>query len=92
MGNIVTVLFLLRSSRTFPKYYLGISNDFFRFASCFRLSWLICFNTKKQPMKTILRLYKKSPLLALILNSIAVFIWAATIIFIMTIMAVAFTG
>ena len=43
-------------------------------------------------MKTILRLYKRSPLLARIVNSIAVFIWAATIIFIMTIMAIAFTG
>jgi hypothetical protein len=43
-------------------------------------------------MKTILRLYKQNPIVALILNSIAVFIWAATIIFIMTIMAVAFTG
>jgi hypothetical protein len=43
-------------------------------------------------MKTILRLYKQSPVLALILNSIAVFLWAATVIFIMTILAVAFTG
>jgi hypothetical protein len=43
-------------------------------------------------MKTILRLYKQSPLLALIVNSIAVFIWAATVILIITILAVAFTG
>jgi hypothetical protein len=43
-------------------------------------------------MKTILRLYKQSPLLALIVNSIAVFIWAATLILIITILAVAFTG
>jgi hypothetical protein len=43
-------------------------------------------------MKTILRLYKQSPVLALILNSIAVFIWAATVILIITILAVAFTG
>jgi len=43
-------------------------------------------------MKTILRLYKQSPLLALILNSLAVFIWAATVIFIITVLAVAFAG
>jgi hypothetical protein len=43
-------------------------------------------------MKTILRLYKQSPVLALILNSIAVFIWAATVILIISILAVAFTG
>ncbi|HEY6954313.1 MAG TPA: hypothetical protein VI385_03670 [Flavisolibacter sp.] len=43
-------------------------------------------------MKTFLRLYKQSQLLALIVNSIAVFIWAATVILIITIMAVAFTG
>jgi hypothetical protein len=43
-------------------------------------------------MKTFLRLYKQSELLALIVNSIAVFIWAATVILIITIMAVAFTG
>jgi hypothetical protein len=43
-------------------------------------------------MKTILRLYKQSPVVALIVNSIAVFIWAATLIFIITILAVAFTG
>jgi hypothetical protein len=43
-------------------------------------------------MKTFLRLYKQNPVLALILNSIAVFIWAATVILIITILAVAFTG
>jgi hypothetical protein len=43
-------------------------------------------------MKTILRLYQKNPVLALIVNSIAVFIWAATVILIITILAVAFTG
>lgn len=43
-------------------------------------------------MKTFLRLYKQSELLALIVNSIAVFIWAATVILIITIMAIAFTG
>jgi hypothetical protein len=43
-------------------------------------------------MKTIVRLYKQNPVLALIVNSIAVFIWAATVILIITILAVAFTG
>jgi hypothetical protein len=43
-------------------------------------------------MKMIFRLYKQNPVLALILNSIAVFIWAATVILIITILAVAFTG
>jgi hypothetical protein len=43
-------------------------------------------------MKTILRFYKHNPVVALILNSIAVFIWAATVILIITILAVAFTG
>jgi hypothetical protein len=43
-------------------------------------------------MKTIFRLYKQNAVVALILNSIAVFLWAATVIFIMTILAVAFTG
>lgn len=43
-------------------------------------------------MKTIRRLYQQSPIVALIVNSIAVFIWAATLILIMTILAVAFTG
>lgn len=43
-------------------------------------------------MKTILRLYKQNPVLALIVNSLAVFVWAATVILIITILAVAFTG
>jgi hypothetical protein len=43
-------------------------------------------------MKTILRIYKQSPIVALIVNSLAVFIWAATLILIITILAVAFTG
>jgi hypothetical protein len=43
-------------------------------------------------MKTLLRLYKQNSVVALILNSIAVFIWAATVILIITILAVAFTG
>lgn len=43
-------------------------------------------------MKTIFRIYKQNPVVALIVNSIAVFIWAATLILIITILAVAFTG
>jgi hypothetical protein len=43
-------------------------------------------------MKTILRFYKQNPVVALIVNSIAVFFWAATVILIITILAVAFTG
>jgi hypothetical protein len=43
-------------------------------------------------MKTILHLYKHNPIVALIVNSIAVFMWAATVILIITILAVAFTG
>lgn len=43
-------------------------------------------------MKMILRLYKHNPVVALIINSIAVFVWAATVILIITILAVAFTG
>ncbi|HWI90367.1 MAG TPA: hypothetical protein VNT20_03790 [Flavisolibacter sp.] len=43
-------------------------------------------------MKTIVRIYKQNSIVALILNSIAVFLWAATVIFIMTVLAVAFTG
>lgn len=43
-------------------------------------------------MKTILNLYKHNPVVALIVNSIAFFLWATTIILIITIMAVAFTG
>lgn len=43
-------------------------------------------------MKTILNLYKHNPVVALIVNSIAFFLWAITIILIITIMAVAFTG
>lgn len=43
-------------------------------------------------MKSIMNLYKQNPIVALILNSIAFFLWATTIILIITIMAVAFTG
>ena len=47
---------------------------------------------KTQPMKRFLHLYKQHPVLALIVNSIAFFVWAFTIIMIITIMAVAFAG
>jgi hypothetical protein len=43
-------------------------------------------------MKTILHIYRQNPIVALIVNSIAFFLWATTIILIVTIMAVAFTG
>jgi hypothetical protein len=47
---------------------------------------------KNRPMKTLVRLYKQNSIVAFIVNSIAVFIWAATVIFIVTVLAVAFTG
>lgn len=43
-------------------------------------------------MKAILNIYRHNPIVALIVNSIAFFLWATTIILIVTIMAVAFTG
>ncbi|MFL5738838.1 MAG: hypothetical protein ACJ75B_01365 [Flavisolibacter sp.] len=43
-------------------------------------------------MKMIVQLYKRNPIVALIINSIAFFIWATTLIIIITIMAVAFTS
>ena len=43
-------------------------------------------------MKRIFHLYQQNPVLALILNSIAFFVWAFTIIMIITVMAVAFAG
>ena len=43
-------------------------------------------------MKRIVHLYQHNPLLALIINSIAFFVWAFTIILVITIMAVAFAG
>ena len=43
-------------------------------------------------MKRFLHLYQQHPVLALIVNSIAFFVWAFTIIMIITIMAVAFAG
>jgi hypothetical protein len=43
-------------------------------------------------MKRLLNLYNQSPLLAMILNTIAFFLWAVTLIIVVTIMAVAFTA
>jgi hypothetical protein len=43
-------------------------------------------------MKRFIHLYQENPLLALIVNSIAFFVWAFTIILIITVMAVAFAG
>jgi hypothetical protein len=43
-------------------------------------------------MKAIVNLYKHNPIVALIVNSIAFFLWATTLIIIITIMAVAFTS
>jgi len=40
----------------------------------------------------ILQLYKHNPIVALIVNCIAFVVWAATLIVIVTILAVAFTG
>jgi hypothetical protein len=43
-------------------------------------------------MKNIVRLYKSNPILALIINSIAFFVWITTIIIVLVILTVAFTG
>ena len=43
-------------------------------------------------MKRILHLYQEYPVVALIVNSIAFFVWAVTLIMIITVTAVAFTG
>lgn len=43
-------------------------------------------------MKILIHIYRHNPVVALIVNSIAFFLWATTIILIITIMAVAFTG
>ena len=43
-------------------------------------------------MKRIIHLYDRNPIVALIINSIAFFVWAMTMILIITIMAVAFTA
>jgi uncharacterized membrane protein len=43
-------------------------------------------------MKRILHLYHQNHVIALIVNSVAFFLWAATIVLIITIMAVAFAG
>jgi hypothetical protein len=43
-------------------------------------------------MKKLVHLYQQNPLLAMIINGVAFFLWAFTIIIIITVMAVAFTG
>ncbi len=43
-------------------------------------------------MKIILQLYKHNPVLALVINCIGFFIWAATLILMMVILTVAFAG
>jgi len=43
-------------------------------------------------MKRIINLYQQQPILAMIINSIAFLLWAITLIVVVTIMAVAFTG
>jgi hypothetical protein len=43
-------------------------------------------------MKSIVQLYRQNPIFALILNAFAFFIWVLTIIFMIVLMTVAFTG
>ena len=43
-------------------------------------------------MKRVVQLYQQNPVVALIVNSIAFFVWAVTLIMIITIVAVAFTA
>lgn len=43
-------------------------------------------------MKRVVQLYQQNPVVALIVNSIAFFIWAVTLIMIITVVAVAFTA
>ncbi len=44
------------------------------------------------PMKRIVNLYQQNPIVALVVKSVAFFLYATTIVFIITILAVAFTG
>lgn len=43
-------------------------------------------------MKRIVNIYQSNPIVSLIVNSFLFFIWATTMVIIVTIMAVAFTG
>ncbi len=43
-------------------------------------------------MKTMFQLYRQNPIVALIINSIAFFIYILTIIFMIVLLTVAFTG
>jgi hypothetical protein len=44
------------------------------------------------PMKRFASLYSENPIVALIVKSVALFLYATTIVFIITLLAVAFTG
>lgn len=44
------------------------------------------------PMKRLTDLYQSHPVVALVVNGLLFFAWAVTLIFIITIMAVAFSG
>lgn len=46
---------------------------------------------KTQPMKRLAKIYYSNPLLHFFVQSLAVFVWAITLVFIIVIMAVAFT-
>ncbi len=50
------------------------------------------FPVTKKTMKKIVHLYQHNTVVALIVNSVAFFLYAVTIIFIVTILAVAFSG
>ena len=43
-------------------------------------------------MKRVVQLYEQNPVVALIVNSIAFFVWAVTLIMIITVVAGAFTA
>jgi hypothetical protein len=75
---------------------LPIWDDFSRFAFLL-LPRVVIFsytivNRKHYPMKRMVQLYQQNAIVALIVNSIAFFVWAVTLIMIITIVAVAFTG
>ena len=46
---------------------------------------------KLEPMKHIMKLYRSNPVVALVLDCIAFLVWATTLIFVITILTVAFT-
>ena len=75
---------------------MAISEGFPRFAFRSRVRVVIfrytIVNLKHYPMKRITHFYHEYPVVALIVNSIAFFVWAVTLIMIITVIAVAFTG